>query len=68
MEGAIIGASVAILGAVLASWRQLSSQIARVSSSVEELTNRLDRADLEGLRDRVTRLEARCPQCEEHHR
>jgi len=68
MEGAVIGTGGALLVAILgAAWR-LSSQMQGVRTAVADLRERLDRADLEGIRDRVTRLEARCPQCVEDHR
>ena len=64
MEGAIIGAVVAVLLAIFGSSWRLSSQIRGIEQKVSGLAERIDRADLEGLRDRVVRIEARCPLCD----
>lgn len=64
MEGALIGVAVTVILAVIGSSWRLSSQIKGIEQKVTGLGERLDRADLEGLRDRVTRIEARCPMCE----
>jgi hypothetical protein len=62
VEGALIGAAVAILLAVLGSAWRLSGQIKGIQAEVGGLTERLDRVDVEDLRDRVTRLEVRLEQ------
>lgn len=72
MEGAIIGSVVTIILAILGSSWRLSGQIKGVDSRLTSLTERLDRVDVEGLRDRVSRLEERTlateRQCEARHR
>jgi hypothetical protein len=57
MEEAIVGVGCGIVVAILGSWVQLSKSIGSVRQDVKAIGERLDRADVEGLRDRVTRLE-----------
>jgi len=59
MEGAILGAAVSIILAVVASTWRLSGQIRSVVSKVDAMAERLDRVNVEELRDRVTKLEVR---------
>ena len=65
METALVGIAVTIFLAIIGSSWRLSSQIKGIESKVDGVTQRLDRVDPEALRDRVTRIEAKCPMCNE---
>ena len=59
MEEAIVGVGIGIVVAILGSWVQLSKSISAVRQSVVSIGERLDRADVEGLRERVAVIESR---------
>ena len=63
MEAALVGIAVTIFLAIIGSSWRLSSQIKGIEGKVDSVSRRLDRVDPETLRDRVTRIEARCPLC-----
>lgn len=58
MEGAVIGAAVVIVIALLGVAKWLGGKIATVDAKVQAITERLDRAKVEDTRERVIRLEA----------
>ena len=62
MEGAIIGAALSVVVAVLGSHMRMSQQLRGVGEQLKAVTERLDRAAIEDTRDRVTRLEVRVDQ------